>query len=90
MTFKIKKFIKEYENNQAKTKIIEDSVRYVEQIYKNESSEEKYKIAEENILTLFKENNVAITDLELKVLIKSACKKYCRKPNSIERDCITK
>lgn len=76
---KIKMSVEKYEKDNLKKRIVEDSVKYVEQVYKKLSSKEKYKKAEENILILFKENNISFTDLELKVLIESACNEFFKK-----------
>ncbi len=78
---KIKTSIEKYEKDRIKKRIVEDSVKYVEQVYKKLSSEKKYAKAEENILILFKENNISVTDLELKVLIESACNEFTKKVN---------
>ncbi len=76
---KIKTSVEKYEKDRIKKRIVEDSVKYVEQVYKKLNSKEKYKKAEENILVLFKENNIVVTDLELKVLIESACNEFAKK-----------
>lgn len=78
---KIKTSVEKYEKDSIKKRIVEDSVKYVEQVYKDLSSTEKYKKAEENILILFKENNIKTTDLERKVLIESACNEFTSKVN---------
>lgn len=76
---KIKTSVEKYEKESTKKRIVEDSVKYVEQIYKDLKSEEKYKKAEENILILFKENKIKTTELERKVLIESACNEFTNK-----------
>ncbi len=84
---KIKTSVEKYEKDRIKKRIVEDSVKYVEQVYAKLSSKEKYKRAEENILILFKENNIVVTNLELKVLIESACNEFAQNTKEkIKRD----
>lgn len=70
---KIKALYEEYVNNDTKKKVVEDTVRYVEQIYKDLKGEQKLKKAKENILALLNEKGISITELELDVLIESTC-----------------
>lgn len=76
---KIRRLIEQYEKEKMKKRIVEDSVKYVEQIYKNKNSKDKYLEAEKNILILFQENKIKTTDLERKVLIESACNSLAKK-----------
>lgn len=69
----VKKIYENYTNEYIKKNIVEDTVKYVEQLYSNKTSEEKYKIAKENILKLLEEKKITVTELELEVLIESAC-----------------
>lgn len=78
---KIKTSIEKYEKDRIKKRIVEDSVKFVEQVYSKLNCKEKYNKAEENILALFKENKITITDLELRVLIESACNEFTKKKN---------
>ena len=69
----VKKIYENHTNEYIKKSIVEDTVKYVEQLYSNKTSEEKYKIAKENILKLLEEKKITVTELELEVLIESAC-----------------
>lgn len=73
---KIKSIYERYINNNIKKNIVEDTVKYVEQVYKNVSSTKKYNKAKENIITLLNESGINITELELKVLIESAVNSF--------------
>lgn len=70
---KLKALYEKNVNDCIKKSIVEDTVKYVEQLYKDKTSEEKKKIAKDNILKLLTEKKVTITNLELEVLIESAC-----------------
>lgn len=70
---KLKALYEKNVNDCIKKNIVEDTVKYVEQLYKSKTSEEKKNIAKENILKLLTEKKITITDLELEVLIESAC-----------------
>ncbi len=70
---KLKSLYEKNTNNCIKKNIVEDTVKYVEQLYKNKTSEEKKQIAKYNIIELLTEKKITITDLELEVLIESAC-----------------
>lgn len=70
---KLKNIYEKNINDCIKKNIIEDTVKYVEQLYKDKTSKEKKEIAKENILELLTEKKITITDLELEVLIESAC-----------------
>lgn len=70
---KIKNYYQKHIEERLKKSIVDSTVKYVEQIYKDKSSEEKYQEAEVNALELLTEKGIAITELELKVLIEAAC-----------------
>lgn len=69
----VKKIYEKHTNEYIKKNIVEDTVKYVEQLYKDKTSKEKHDIAKENILSLLAEKKITVTDLELEVLIESAC-----------------
>lgn len=69
----VKKIYEKYTNEHIKKNIVEDTVKYVEQLYMNKTSKEKHDIARENILSLLEEKKITITNLELEVLIESTC-----------------
>lgn len=73
---KLKTLLEEKENNDTKKKIVEDTVKYVEQISKGISitSENKKTKAKKKILEWLKEKKIKISNTELDVLIESAVK----------------
>lgn len=73
---KIKSIYERYINNNIKKNIVEDTVKYVEQVYKELSSTKKFNKAKENIITLLDDKGIHITELELKVLIESAVNSF--------------
>lgn len=73
---KIKVIYEKYVEEKIKEEIVENTVKYVEQLYKDLDGVEKLKIAKENILLLLKEKSIKITELELNVLIESFCNNY--------------
>ena len=70
---RVKTLYEKHVNDSIKKNIIEDTVKYVEQLHSDKTSKEKHDIAKENILNLLAEKKITITDLELEVLIESAC-----------------
>ncbi len=72
----IKKIYEKYINNKIKKNIAEDTVKYVEQVYKNLSSTKKFNKAKDNITSLLNESGISITELELKVLIEAAVNNF--------------
>ncbi|HIS17766.1 MAG TPA: hypothetical protein IAC02_04055 [Candidatus Coprovivens excrementavium] len=76
---RVKTLYEKHVNDSIKKNIIEDTVKYVEQLHSDKSSVEKHDIAKENILNLLTEKKITITDLELEVMIESAC-------NNIKKD----
>ncbi len=72
----IKKIYEKYIDNKIKKNIVEDTVKYVEQVYKNLSSTKKFNKAKDNIISLLNESGISITELELKVLIEAAVNNF--------------
>lgn len=70
---RIKTLYKKIVDNNLKKQVVEDTVKYVEQLYKNLNGKEKLEIAKKNILELLKEKGIYINELELNVLIESVC-----------------
>lgn len=70
ITFKTsyEKFVKE----KTKKMVVEDSVRFVEQKFKN-LSKKKFEKAKEYSLELLTDKGITISDLELEILIESVC-----------------
>ena len=71
LTFKTsyEKYVKE----KTKKMIVEDSVRFVEQKFKNLSSKKKFEKAKGYALELLTDKGITISDLELEILIESVC-----------------
>ena len=57
----------------TKKMIVEDSVRFVEQKFKNLSSKKKFEKAKGYALELLTDKGITISDLELEILIESVC-----------------
>jgi hypothetical protein len=75
-----------YENHikdNLKKNIIEDTVKYVEQLHSYKTCNEKHEIAKTNILILLSEKNISITDLELEILLESACNNLKKEKSKI-------
>lgn len=70
---RIKTLYKKIVDNNLKKQVVEDTVKYVEQLYKNLNGKEKLEIAKKNILELLKDKGIYINELELNVLIESVC-----------------
>lgn len=71
ITFKTsyEKYVKE----KTKKMVVEDSVRFVEQKFKNLSSKKKFEKAKEYSLELLTDKGITISDLEIEILIESVC-----------------
>lgn len=73
---KFKNIYEKISNDRIKRSIVEDTVKYVEQLYKDLEGSEKLKIAKENIIKLLNEKGININELELNVLIESVCNSF--------------
>ncbi len=69
---KFKKLIEEKIKSEEKRKIVKDSVKAVEQIYKSLHGTDKLKKAMENASAILCDKGINITELELMTLIESA------------------
>lgn len=71
---KLKKIYEEKINSNIKKKIVEDTVKYVEQVTKDISisSENKKQKAKDKILEWLNEKGIKSSDIELDILIESA------------------
>lgn len=69
---------KKYINDKTKKQIVEDTVKYVEQITKDISisSENKLKKAKDKALEWLNSKGIKISDTELEVLIESAVNEF--------------
>lgn len=73
---KIKGIYEKYINDKTKKSVVESTVKYVEQLYKDLKGEEKLAKAKENILALLNEKGISITELEMDVLIEATCNSF--------------
>ncbi len=69
---RIKKLYQEYIQDKLKKDIVEKTVKYVEQIGKDFSCEQKKKKALEKSLEWMKEKKLNVSDTEIEILIESA------------------
>ena len=63
-------------NTRLKKQIVEDTCKYVEQIYKDLHGKEKLEKAIEAASAILNEKQIPITELELRVLIESTVKEF--------------
>ncbi len=83
---KLKYSYDKYTNDKTKKQVVEDTVKYVEQIYNNLSSKKKFEKAKNNIIELLNDKNITITELELQILIESACNNLTKSSNTKNKD----
>jgi hypothetical protein len=69
---KLKTIYEEKANTELKKKIIDDTVQYVEQVFKDSSSEEKLSEAVKAAGDWLQEKGIDVSDSELKILIESS------------------
>jgi intergrase/recombinase len=69
---KIKSIYQEKANTELKKKIVDDTVQYVEQVFKDSSSEEKLNQAVKSASEWLQDKGITVTDAELKILIESS------------------
>ena len=69
---KVKKIYEEKVNTETKEKVVNTVVNAVEQLYKDLKGEEKLNKCIENATAMLNEKGIAVTDLELRMLIESA------------------
>lgn len=73
---KVKVIYEKYINDKTKKSVVDSTVKYVEQLYKDLKGEEKLAKAKENILALLNEKGISITELEMDVLIEATCNSF--------------
>ena len=66
---KIKKVYEEYVNTKTKKEIVECTVKYVEQVFKELHGEEKLNKAKDKALEWLNEKGIKVSDTELEILI---------------------
>lgn len=69
---KIKSIIQEKADTETKQKIVESTVKYVEQVFKDINSEEKLEKALETASSWLTEKGITVSETELRVLIEAA------------------
>ena len=69
---KAKSIFEKYINDKTKKSIVEETVKYVEQIGKTLSCEEKKQKAHDKALEWMIEKKINVSDTELEILIESA------------------
>lgn len=68
----IKNLYKRYADDQIKKDVIKTVVKGIEQLYKNLTGEEKLDFAVDNASEILQNKGIAISELELRMLIESA------------------
>lgn len=69
----LKQLYAKYVTDETKKKVVETTVKYVEQLYSDLKGEEKLQKAIDAATEQLKEKGIDITDLELRVLIEAVC-----------------
>lgn len=72
MGTRIRAIYEEHINTKEKRQVVKDCVLMVEQVYKDIHGKEKFDKAKESIISILNEKGIAITDLEMDVLIEAA------------------
>lgn len=69
---KVKKVYEEYVNTKTKKEVVDTTVKYVEQVYKDIHGQEKLNKAKDKALEWLKEKGINISDVELEILIEAS------------------
>ncbi len=69
---KLKKVYEEHINTKTKKDVVDTTVKYVEQVYKDIHGEEKLEKAKEKALEWLNEKGINISDTELEILIEAS------------------
>lgn len=69
---KVKKLYEEYVNTKTKKDVVDSTVKYVEQVYKDIHGEEKLNKAKDKALEWLNEKGINISDTELEILIEAS------------------
>ncbi len=67
----IKNLYEKYANTKTKKDVVKTCVEAVEQLYKDLHGEDKYNKVVESVVEMLAQQNITITELELKMLIES-------------------
>lgn len=73
---KVKNIYEKHVNDKTKRDVVESTVKYVEQLYKDLKGEEKLEKAIEGITEILNEKNITISEIELRVLIEATCNSF--------------
>lgn len=73
---KIKKIYEEKVNDETKRKVVKTVVNAIEQLYQDLSGNEKLIEAQKNIVNMLNEKGIAITELEMNMLIEETCNSF--------------
>lgn len=73
---KVKKIYEEKANDETKRKVVSTVVKAVEQLYKDLKGDEKLEKAKEAVLEMLNEKGIAITELEMNMLIEEVCNSF--------------
>ena len=80
---KVKKVYEEYVNTKTKKDIVDTTVKYVEQVYKDIHGEEKLNKAKEKAIEWLDEKGISISDTELEILIEASVNAF---NNGLKKD----
>ena len=69
---KLKKVYEEYVNTKVKKEVVDTTVKYVEQVYKDIHGEEKLNKAKEKALDWLNDKGISISEVELEILVEAA------------------
>lgn len=80
----IKNIYQNYVNDKTKEKVVKTVVKAVKQLYSDLNGEEKLKKAVENISEMLLEKGIAITELEIRMLIEAAVEEMKEKATEVK------
>lgn len=69
---RIKNAYTKYIDTQTKKDVVKDTVKYIEQVYKDIHGKEKLEMAKRKALDWLNEKGIKISEVELEILIESA------------------
>lgn len=82
---KIKKVYEEYVNTKVKKDVVEDTVKYVEQVFKDIHGQEKLEKAKEKALEWLNEKGISISEVELEILIEATVNSFNKEINEASK-----
>ena len=72
----VKNLVTKYLNDKTKREVAKDAVKFVEQVYKDLHGEEKLDAALAAASEMLAEKGIAVSDLEMRVLIEAAVAEF--------------